>query len=164
MGPISSTSWLVTCVLSGTRELFTVLHNRIKTQGDRLVARGDLPGDVNKIYAALSGHKTVQDTSRTNLLQGPTVPSQESDFKSFFSVSTRVSGNLKEKISLYIRRAAWYTHSHGPTRRQRKHPPTEHKVNHTRTHARTMSTKLNHTFKRPGELTLLFHGRVLLNT
>lgn len=70
------------------------------------MARGDLSGDVNKIYAALSGHKTAQDTSRTNLPQGSTVPSQESDFKSFFSVSTRVSGNLKEKISLYIRRAA----------------------------------------------------------
>lgn len=45
---------------------------------------GMFAGDVNKIYAALSGHKRVQDTNPTNLLQGSSVSSQESDFKSFF--------------------------------------------------------------------------------
>lgn len=60
--PISSTSWLVTCVLSETHELFTVLQSGFKTQGDRLFARGGLPEDVNEKYAALSGYKMVQGT------------------------------------------------------------------------------------------------------
>lgn len=41
----------------------------------------------------------VEDTDQAHLLPGP---SQENGFKSLLSVSTIVSGKLKEKISLYL--------------------------------------------------------------